>query len=163
FQGRTFLADEDRKPGGNTVAVVSHSLWTRQFGGDPALIGRTLTLNGIPVTVVGVTPPGFKGTFSLSGPDRGWGPLSMGPQLNAGQRRQLAPGRRFRWLNLVARLRPGVDMRQAEAAMQTMAAGLEKQYPTENQGRTVVLARESDAALGINQRSQLVLAGSVLM
>ncbi len=163
FQGRTFLPDEDRKPGGNTVAVISHSLWTRQFGADPTLIGKTLTLNGLAFAVIGVTPPNFKGTFSLAGPDRVWVPMSMWQPLTAGQLRQLAPNRRFRWLNIVGRLRPGVTLRQAEAVMQTMAAGLEQQYPAENKGRTVALALQSHAALGINQRSQFVLAGGVLM
>jgi predicted permease len=163
FKGRTFLPDEDRKPGANTVAVISHSLWTRQFGADPALVGKTLTLNGMPFTVVGVTPPNFKGTFSLAGPDHVWVPLSMREQLTSGQLRQLGPNRRFRWLNIVGRLKPGVSLRQAEVAMQTMASALEKQYPTENQGRTVRLALQSQAALGINQRSQFVLAGGVMM
>jgi predicted permease len=163
FQGRTFLPDEDRKPGANTVAVISHSLWTRQFGADPTLIGKTLTLNGLPFTVVGVTPPNFKGTFSLAGPDRVWVPLSMREQLTTGQLRQLGPNRRFRWLSIVGRLKPGISLRQAEAAMQTMASALEKQYPAENQGRTVELALQSEAALGINQRSQFVLAGGVMM
>ena len=54
--------------GADTVAVVSHSLWVREFGSDPNLVGQTLTLNGMPFTVIGVTPPGFKGTFSLAGP-----------------------------------------------------------------------------------------------
>jgi predicted permease len=157
------LPDEDRKPGANTVAVLSHSLWTRQFGADPTLIGRTLTFNGIPFTVIGVAPPNFKGTFSLAGPDRVWVPLSMWAQLTTGQLKQLASNRRFRWLNIVGRLRPGVTLRQAEAAMQTMAASLETQYPVENKGRTVALALQSHAALGINQRSQFVLAGSVMM
>ena len=75
--------------GGDTVVVVSHSLWTRQFGSDPNLVGQTLTLNGLPFTVIGVTPPGFKGTLSLAGPDRVWVPLSMREQLTNGQLRQL--------------------------------------------------------------------------
>src|SRR5258706_3320757 len=131
FRGRTFLPDEDRKPGGNTVAVLSHSLWTRQFGADPTLIGKTLTLNGIGFTVIGVAPPNFKGTFSLAGPDRVWVPLSMWAQLTTGQLRQLAPNRRFRWLNIVGRLRPGISLGQAEAAMRPMAAAREAQYPAE--------------------------------
>ena len=163
FQGRTFLLDEDRKPGANPVVVISHSLWTRQFGADPTLIGKTLTFNGLSFTVIGVAPPNFKGTFSLAGPDRVWVPMSMWAQLTTGQLRQLAPNRRFRWLNIVGRLRPGVSLRQAEAAMQTMAAALETQYPAENKGRTVALALQSHAALGINQRSQFVLAGGVMM
>ncbi len=163
FQGRTFLPDEDRKPGANTVAVISHSLWTREFGADPSVVGRTLILNGIGFTVVGVTPPNFKGTFSLDGPDRVWVPLSMREQITSGQIRQLSTNRRFRWVNIVGRLKPGVSLRQAEAAMQTMASALEKQYPVENQGRTVALARQSEAALGVNQHGQFVLAGGVLM
>jgi predicted permease len=163
FRGRTFLPDEDRAPGGNPVAVLSHSLWTRQFGADPNLVGRTLTLNGIPFTVIGVTPPGFKGTFSLLGPDRVWVPLSMWTRVTTGQLRQLGTNRRFRWLNIVGRLKPGVSIRQAESAMHTMASALEKQFPTENQGRTIALTLQSEAALGINQRSQIVLAGGVLM
>ncbi len=163
FKGRLFLPDEDQTPGGNLVAVISHSLWTRQFGADPNLVGRTLTLNDLAFTVIGVTPPGFKGTFSLAGPDRIWVPLSMREQLTAGQLRQLGNNRRFRWLNIVGRLAPGVTRQQAEAALQTQAAGLEKQYPVENQGRTIALALQSEAALGINQHAQFVLAGGVLM
>jgi predicted permease len=163
FRGRLFLPEDDQKPGAGTVAVVSHSLWTRQFGSDPSLIGQTLTLNGLPFTVIGVTPPGFKGTFALAGPDRVWVPLSMREQLAPGQVRQLMSNRRFRWISMAGRLRPNVSLRQAEASMKTIAAGLEKQFPQANEGRTIELALESDAALGINGRTQLVLAGSVLM
>jgi len=163
YRGRLFRPDEDRSMGGNTVVVVSHSLWIREFGSDPNLIGQTLTLNGLPFTVIGVTPPGFKGTFSLAGPDRVWVPLSMREQLANGQLRALMPNRRFRWINMIGRLKPGVAFKQAEAAMKTIAAALEKQYPTANDGRTLDMALESDAALGINGRGQLVLAGTVMM
>ena len=163
FRGRLFRPDEDKTLGGDTVAVLSYSLWSRQFGSDPNLIGQTLTLNGIPFTVIGVTPQGFKGTFSLAGPDRVWVPLSMREQLTTGQLRQLMTNRRFRWLNMAARLKPGVPMRQANAEMKTIASALEKQYPTANEGRTLEMALESDAALGINQRSQFVRAGGVMM
>ncbi len=163
FRGRLFRPDEDRTMGGDTVAVISHSLWTREFGSDPNLIGQKLTLNGLPFTVIGVTPPGFKGTFSLAGPDRVWVPLSMREQMLTGQTRQLIANRRFRWVNMAGRLKPGVSMRQADAAMKTIASALAKEYPTANEGRTLDMALESDAALGINGRGQLVLAGSVMM
>jgi len=163
FRGRLFLPDESSKLGASTVAVVSHSLWTKQFGSDPNLVGQTLALNGIPFTVIGVTPPGFKGTFSLAGPDRIWVPLSMREQLTTGQLRQLITNRRFRWISMIGRLKPGVPFRQADAAMKTMASALEKQFPAANEGRTLEMALESDAALGINQCSQLVLAGGVMM
>src|SRR6266851_1048055 len=122
FRGRLFLPEDSSQPGANTVAVVSHSLWIKEFGSDPSIVGRTLTLNGLPFTVIGVTPPGFKGTFSLAGPDRVWVPLSMREQLTTGQLRQLMPNRRFRWLSMIGRLKPGVLFRQAEADMKTIAA-----------------------------------------
>src|SRR3984893_19431122 len=160
FRGRLFLPDESSTLGGNTIAVLSHSLWAREFGSDPNVVGQTLTLNGIPFTVIGVTPPGFKGTFSLAGPDRIWVPLSMREQLANGQLRQLMTNRRFRWLSMVGRLKPGVPFRQADAAMKTVPAALATQYPEANDGRTLEMALEAEAALGIHGRSQLVLAGS---
>jgi putative ABC transport system permease protein len=163
FRGRLFLPDESSTLGGNTVAVLSHSLWAREFGSDPNVVGRTLTLNGMPFTVIGVTPPGFKGTFSLAGPDRIWVPLSMREQLTNGQLRQLLTNRRFRWIGMIGRLKPGIPMAQADAAMKTLASALEHQFPVENEGRTLEMALESDAALGINGRGQLVLAGGVMM
>ena len=87
----------------------------------------------------------------------------MREQLTNGQLRQLITNRRFRWINMIGRLKPGVPFRQADAAMKTIAAALEKQFPTANEGRTLEMALESDAALGINGRGQLVLAGGVMM
>src|SRR5262249_51794000 len=124
---------------------------------------RTMTLNGLPFTVIGVTPPGFKGTFTLGGPDLVWVPLSMREQLTDGQLRQLIDNRRFRWISIAGRLKSGVSLRQATEATKTIAAALAKQYPEANEGRTVELALESEAALGINGRNQLVRAGSVMM
>jgi putative ABC transport system permease protein len=163
YRGRLFAPDEDRQLGAGSVVVVSHSLWMKEFGSDPNVLGQTMTLNGLPFTIIGITPPGFKGTFSLAGPDRIWVPLSMREQLTTGQLRTLMTNRRFRWINMAGRMKPGIDIRQVDAAMKTIASALEKQYPAANEGRTVDVALESDAALGINGRGQLVLAGSVMM
>jgi predicted permease len=162
-RGRLFSPDEDRQLGAGTVVVLSHSLWIREFGSDPGIVGQKMTLNGMPFTVIGITPPGFKGTFSLAGPDRIWVPLGMREQLTTGQLRTLIANRRFRWLNMAGRMKPGVEIRQVDAAMKTIASALEKQYPAANEGRTIEAALESDAALGINGRDQFVLAGGVLM
>jgi predicted permease len=163
FRGRFFAPEAKGEAPETNVAVLSHSLWSQKFGSDPDIVGKPLTLNGMSFTVIGVAPEGFKGTFSLAGPDRVWVPLAMKDQLATGQLKQLIPNRRFRWLSMAGRLKPGVSLRQAEAGLKTIASALEKQYPDANDGRTVEVALETDAALGINQRGQLVRAGGTLM
>src|SRR5713226_7550832 len=150
LRGRTFFPDEDKKPGANAILVMSHSLWTRRFGADPNLVGQMITLNATPYTVIGVAPPNFKGTLSLGGPDLVWLPISMRDSVLSGQLKAFENNRRFRWLSLTGRLKPSLTLQQAGAAMKTLMAALEKQYPRENQGRTVELSLLADAALGIN-------------
>jgi putative ABC transport system permease protein len=163
YRGRTFIADGDKKLGGNPEVVLSHSLWARRFGSDEKYIGQTISLNGTPYTVVGVTPPGFKGIVSLGRPDLLWIPITMRDYALTGQLKALENHRRFRWLSIVGRMKRQVDVAQARAAMKTIAAGLEKEYPRDNKGRTVELFPLNQSALGINQRKQFSLAGGVLM
>jgi predicted permease len=163
YRGRTFIADGDKKLGGNPEVVLSYSLWARRFGSDEKFIGQTITLNGTPYTVVGVAPPGFKGIVSLGRPDLLWIPITMRDYVLTGQLKALENNRRFRWLQIVGRLKPQVDVAQAQAAMKTIAAGLEKEYPRDNKGRTIELFPLNQSALGINQRKQFSLAGGVLM
>jgi predicted permease len=163
YRGRTFIADGDKKIGGNPEVVLSYSLWARQFGSDDKFIGQTITLNGTPYTVVGITPPSFKGVVSLGRPDVLWIPITMRDYVLTGQLKNLENNRRFRWTSIVGRLKPQVGIAEAQAAMKTIAAGLEKEYPRDNKGRTVELYPLNESALGINQRRQFSLAGSVLM
>jgi predicted permease len=163
YRGRTFVSDGDKKLGGNPEVVLSYSLWARRFGSDDKFIGQTITLNGTPYTVVGVTPPGFKGIVSLGRPDLLWIPITMRDYVLTGQLKALENHRRFRWISIVGRLKPQVDVSQAHAAMKTIAAGLEKEYPRDNKGRTVEVFPLNQSALGINQRKQFSLAGGVLM
>ncbi|HKV60479.1 MAG TPA: ABC transporter permease [Candidatus Acidoferrum sp.] len=163
YRGRTFIADGDKKIGGNPEVVLSYALWARKFGSDDKFIGQTITLNGTPYTVVGVTPPGFKGIVSLARPDVLWIPVTMRDYVLTGQLKTLENNRRFRWTSIVGRLKPQVSVAEAQAAMKTIAAGLEKEYPRDNKGRTVELYSLNESALGINQRRQFSLAGGVLM
>src|SRR6266478_4024009 len=163
YRGRTFIADGDKKIGGNPEVVLSYSLWARRFGSDEKFIGQTILLNGTPYTVVGVTPPGFKGIVSLGRPDLLWIPITMRDYALTGQLKDLENNRRFRWLSIVGRLKPQLDLDQARAAMKTVAVSLEKEYPRDNRGRTVELFSLNESALGINQRKQFSLAGGVLM
>src|SRR5216684_4220094 len=163
YRGRTFIADGDKKLGGNPEVVLSHSLWARRFGSDEKYIGQTISLNGTPYTVVGIAPPSFKGIVSLGRPDVLWVPITMRDYVLTGQLKDWENNRRFRWLSIVGRLKPQVGVAEARAAMKTIAANLEKEYPRDNKGRTVELFPLNQSALGINQRRQFSLAGGVLM
>jgi hypothetical protein len=85
--GRVFTPDDDRTPGGHTVAVIGYGLWQRRFGGAPDVIGQTIALNRRMFTIVGVAPEGFKDVTSMFGPEL-WLPSMMAPQL---QPRQSGP------------------------------------------------------------------------
>jgi putative ABC transport system permease protein len=120
--GRTFQADEGgaNQPG---LAVISYGLWQRRFGGDMQIVGRQITLNNQPTTVIGVMPANFgwhiqKGT-QVSKPADVWVPF----QITNDSR-----GRRGRFASSVARLKPGVTIEQAQADMDTVAARLAQQY-----------------------------------
>jgi predicted permease len=163
IRGRTFVAEEDEGLGGHPVAVVSHSFWQNRLGGDPEVVGTTLTLNSHPFTVVGVSPPGFKGTISFFGAEQIWIPLSMRNEVVPANFLNFFESRRALAFSPFGRLNPGVSASRAELAMQAIAARLEEEYPEDNEGRGVALASLSDGALGINQRNTLVLGGTVIM
>jgi predicted permease len=161
--GRFFLPDEDTKPGGNNVAILSYSLWANKFGSDRNLIGRTVTFNATPFTVIGVAPKGFKGTFTIGPADEVWVPVTMYGQVLAGFAKDNFKDRRFLNTFTVARLKPGVSGGEAEASLKTIASRLERDYPKDNGGRSVVVSALADAAVGINQHDQFVLAGALMM
>jgi putative ABC transport system permease protein len=162
-RGRFFFPDEDTKPSGNNVAVISYSFWANKLGADPGAIGRTLQLNATPYTVIGVAPRGFKGTFTFSPSDEIWIPNSMYPQVLTGFIRDWFNERRALLATSFARLKPGVSIGQADASLKTIATHLESEYPQDNAGRGVTLTPLADAAVGANQHEQLSLAGGVMM
>jgi predicted permease len=161
--GRFFLSDEDTKPGGNNVAVLSYSLWTNKFGANPNIAGQILTLNAAPYTVIGVAPPGFKGTFTFINAEEIWIPVSMYPQVLAGFFKDNFNTRRFLATVVYGRLKDGVSISSAEASLKTVASSLETAYRADNSGRSVALTPLAETAVGVNQRSQLTLAGGLMM
>ncbi len=108
--GRFFAADEDRTPGTHPVVVLAHSFWTRRFGGDPTIVGRTIRLNNLAYTVVGVAEEGFTGT-SILGTDL-WVPMAMDAHVRASEQ-SLLDAHGAVWMVALGRLKRGVSPQQA--------------------------------------------------
>ena len=158
--GRTFSPAEDRARGANPVAVLSDAFWRRQFGANPGVLGQTMILNGHPFTVIGVMRPNFQGTNAFAGPAL-WAPLSMYQQLS--NYAKVFDSRRFLSLNVVGRLKPGVGPQAAQAGLQSLSRELEKEYPDDNQGRSIKTRPLTDSLLDPNGRHVIVTAGQLLM
>ena len=112
--GRVLTPEDDRTPGAHPVAVISHGYWQRRFGGEAGVIGRPINVNGVALTVVGVSAPGFHGA-QIGRSDDVFVPLMMKAQMTPtwnglGDRRSM-------WLEVVARRKPGVSLARAEAAL----------------------------------------------
>lgn len=111
FAGRVFTQKEDEAPGRDPVAVISHGYWQRRFAGDRSAIGRPITVNGTPVTIIGITPPGFTGDLVGQSIEI-WFPMMMQPLLlpHTGW----LTDRGISWLLMMGRLKPGVSLVQAK-------------------------------------------------
>ena len=160
--GRAFLPQEDREPTTAPVVVLSHGLWKRRFGSDPGILGRTIEMNRQPVTVVGVAPEGFRGTFALGSTDL-WIPTGFRKQVVSGLLREFVDDRRATACIVMGRLKPGVAPGEAQAQLRTLAAQLEREYPNENAHRSVVLLPLAQATVDPNQRGLFVKAAWLLM
>jgi len=126
--GRTFLPEEDQGEGGHPVLMISHGLWQNEFGGDREILRKIVRLNQQQFSIVGITPPGFQGVTGGSRVDI-WAPLSMH---DAVLRYGSYTSRSLRWIQPMARLRPGVKVSTAQAALATLSARLESAYPDSN-------------------------------
>jgi predicted permease len=114
--GRTLSRDDDRAPGAHPVVVLDYGYWKSRFGADRSILNQTVTLNSHPMTIVGVMPPGFHGVGTTERP-AAYMPMMMRAEMFAG--RKDLENRKAYWLNIFARLKPGVSIPQAEAAMNT--------------------------------------------
>jgi predicted permease len=127
--GRTLSSTDDQLGSPRPVLVLSHSFWQRQLASDPAIVGKTLVLNGAEFSVVGVAPPGFTGLLVGTSPDF-WAPLTLQQQFTHDKDR--LTNRQTNWLIVAGRLRPGVDRAKAQAEMNVFARQLGKDYPDSN-------------------------------
>ncbi len=145
--GRSFIAEDDR-PGAARVAVISHALWQRKFGGDPQVIGRAQTVDGGKCSIIGVMPPQFR---FFGKPDM-WMPLALD---------RATVTRDFHFLIPIARLRPGVSLAQARAEMKGIARNIERAYPKSNKGWNAFVEPMHAAVTRGQQTGVLVLFGAV--
>ncbi len=134
LKGRTFLPEEDKTPLSHPVIVVSFDSWQRRFGGDPNLVGKDVLLNGHQFKVIGIAPEGFKGTEFVYTPEM-WLPASMMGWAEPGS--TWLDNRGSGNLFAVGRLRPGVNVRQAEASLNLLAQQLGAEYPDTNEGQSI--------------------------
>jgi len=119
--GRVFNPQDDRVPGGHPLAVLSYAYWSSRFHRDPNVVGRTITIDGLPLTIIGVAHSSFNGV-ELGYSPRIWIPVAMKGQMTQGIFADYfnLENRRAFWLQVFARLRPGVTQEQAQASLQPL-------------------------------------------
>ena len=152
--GRLFTDEEDR-PGGPAVALLGHGFWTRQYGGDPGILGRSLVLDDRPYTVVGILPPGFDMPYAA----QVWVPLQLDIEALPLEQRAITG------YEMVARLKPGATLAQADRELKDLARHLADEYPQIRRGwsfRLIPLRRHLLGDFeGRIQRSLVALTAAV--
>lgn len=158
-RGRWFGPEHDA-PGGPLAAVVSAGTWRRRFGADSDLVGRTVEVNGQPVTVIGIGPEGLTSTMTPLVTDF-WLSISSTPVGGPYQVTNLER-RSDHWYLALARLQPGVSVDQAQAAMDALAVRLAEDYPEYDRGRGITVFASGDVRLHPAGDGDLLLAGGLL-
>jgi putative ABC transport system permease protein len=152
LRGRLFLPEEEKR--GSSRVIVSYGLWQQNFGGDPELVGKPISLNGLAYTVVGILPATFADDYSRSFAQhsRVWiSGLDLQPE-----------GREFHDYHAIARLKPGVTHAQAQTEMDAIASRIEQLYP-ESKGWGVALVQLHDQVVKYTRPALLVLLGAVAL
>jgi predicted permease len=134
--GRGFQPEEDRAVGERPVAVISYRFWQRRFQGDPAVVGRSLPINGHILTIVGVAPFGFTGTQLFNYAPDVFVPLMMQPVILPNDGNYIED-RELHWVTVRGRLKPGISLDQGVAGMNVVARQLAAAYPKSNKDTTV--------------------------
>jgi len=161
FLGRGFRADEDESPGAHPVAVMSYAFWNTQFGADRNIIGRTVQINGTDYAIIGVMPQEFHDIATFGSPDV-YIPMAMHDQMLQGRNKDFFNDRGFGMALALARLKPGVTLKQAESSMVNLANDLAREYPTQNSGRNVQLLPINDTVIPPQQQSAFFRAGTLM-
>jgi putative ABC transport system permease protein len=154
--GRSF-APEDGQAGAARLVLLSHSYWQQRFGGEANVVGQSLTLSGEPATIVGVMPPDFR----EPGVNLWTNPRQIVPDFVTSSRDDMTSVRRNPYLSVMARLKPGVALPQAQADMDAITAGLRQEYPDLYGGKGVRLVALHEFVVGDTKPTLLLLFGAV--
>jgi putative ABC transport system permease protein len=152
--GRAFTEEEDRV-GNHRVAILSHGLWTRQFGSDPAMVGKTVGVNGFPYVVVGIMPAGFRtvGSMALGEEVDLWRPLAASDDQQQ--------SREWRDLRVIGRLRTGIDIPTAQRELLSVSDRIRAEDPEAQRGRGVNVVTLQEQSVGSVRQSLLLVWGAV--
>jgi predicted permease len=174
--GRTLLPDDDR-PGAPRVVALSHAAWTREYGADPSVVGRALSIRGQAYTIVGVIDRRYTGLVPMLQPEM-WLPFAWVEEVEPAGIQDVVPSptgnarlerRGQRWLFIKARLKPGATREQAEANLQVIMSRLAAAHPTTNARRPIAVAAnvrvhpQADAAMRPIAAGLLLGVGLVLL
>ncbi len=161
-RGAGFDEKTDDSPTAAPVVIVGYDFWQNRLASDPDIVGKTLTLNGIPHVVVGVAPDQFQGHLALMGRAL-FVPLERHPRLRAGNTADsnARSDRGNEWVHIHGRLSPGVGMAQASATVAAVTARLAKEYPATNELKAGIVKAYDPA--GVLDRSQLRIFEAVAL
>ncbi|HEY5219177.1 MAG TPA: ABC transporter permease, partial [Gemmatimonadaceae bacterium] len=161
IRGRIFVPSEDVGQGAHAVAVLSYTGWQSLFGGDPGIVGRSVTLDGRAYTIVGITAASFMGTMPIASPAL-FVPLSQINQLRPGDG-DLFTQRGDNFLNIVARLAPGATVTRANDRLAVVVRGLAQEHPDDYKNSGITLVRQADAGVHPTVKGAEVGLSSVVM
>jgi macrolide transport system ATP-binding/permease protein len=167
FLGRMLVpADDD--PGAPRVVVLSHRMWQREYGSDPAIVGKSITLRGLPYSIAGVAPPEFTGVVALLTPEL-WLPVAHVEEVEPAGINDNVPSpigktrlerRGFRWMFVKGRLKPGVTAEQAHANVALLGRQLEAAHVQTNEDRKMAAIPTEDVRLLVPQAGGVLSMGA---
>jgi macrolide transport system ATP-binding/permease protein len=159
-RGRFILPSEEESSGGNPVMVLGYSYWKTHFGGEEDIVGRKVSVDGRPVTIVGVGPEDFHGLFTFA-EIQGYLPLGMATM--AGNPSDFMTNRGFRIAFVMARLRDGVSLAQAQASLNVVAQRLAQAYPKDDQELSLQVYPELRSRPNPDPKSTVVVVSGLFM
>ena len=148
--GRAIQSSDDVAPGTGAVAVISDSLWQKQFGRSPSVLGQTVTLNQVVLTIVGVSPRGFTGAKNVQASPDFFVPISMQPVIDPKGKASLLPDRTMWWVNIVGRIKPGVKDSEAQAVLGAQFDAAVRATTVLRKGDTIPRLALVDGSRGLN-------------